>query len=100
MRTGIVEGENTFEGAHRLASSWQPMLDERITQLQRIRDQLDSCIGCGCLSLDSCGLYNPNDRAASLGPGPRCLLGDTPAENDNGVDVVGRPPRSINQTMR
>ena len=71
----------------RLAASWQPMLDDRITQLQRMRDQLDSCIGCGCLSLDSCGLYNPNDRAASLGAGPRYLLGDSP-ENDNGVDIT------------
>jgi MerR family transcriptional regulator, redox-sensitive transcriptional activator SoxR len=77
----------------RLAASWQPMLDDRITQLQRMRDQLDSCIGCGCLSLDTCGLYNPDDRAASLGAGPRYLMGDSPAENDNGVDVSRRPPR-------
>jgi MerR family transcriptional regulator, redox-sensitive transcriptional activator SoxR len=76
------------------------MLDERITQLQRMRDQLDSCIGCGCLSLDSCGLYNPADRAASLGPGPRYLLGDAPAENDNGADVLRRPPRPVNDVMR
>lgn len=48
--------------------------------LQRLRDDLDSCIGCGCLSLKRCALYNGVDRAALLGPGPRDLLGDTPAD--------------------
>lgn len=60
----------------RLARSWQPKLDERIALLTRMRDQLDSCIGCGCLSLASCGLWNPGDVAAELGDGPRYLLGD------------------------
>ena len=44
--------------------------------LQKTRDLLDGCIGCGCLSLDKCRLYNPNDRAARAGAGPRFLLGD------------------------
>jgi MerR family redox-sensitive transcriptional activator SoxR len=60
----------------RLARSWQPQLDERIGLLTRMRDQLDSCIGCGCLSLATCGLWNPGDIAAQLGDGPRYLLGD------------------------
>lgn len=60
----------------RLASSWQPLLEERIAVLTRLRDQLDGCIGCGCLSLSSCGLWNPDDVAASLGPGARYLLSD------------------------
>ena len=60
----------------RLAVSWQPMLDERIRLLRALRSQLDSCIGSGCLSLDTCGLYNPGDGAAALGGGPRYLLGD------------------------
>jgi MerR family redox-sensitive transcriptional activator SoxR len=60
----------------RLASSWRPMLDERIAILTRMRDQLDSCIGCGCLSLSSCGLWNPGDVASELGTGPRYLLSD------------------------
>jgi MerR family redox-sensitive transcriptional activator SoxR len=60
----------------RLAASWQPRLDEQIALLSRLRDQLDSCIGCGCLSLSSCGLWNPDDAAADLGSGPRYLLGD------------------------
>ncbi|HEX8238414.1 MAG TPA: redox-sensitive transcriptional activator SoxR [Allosphingosinicella sp.] len=51
-------------------------LDERIALLERTRDRLDGCIGCGCLSLDACALYNPEDRAERGGPGPRFLLGD------------------------
>ena len=60
----------------RLARRWTPMLDERILLLQRMREQLDSCIGCGCLSLDACRLYNRDDAAAALGDGPRYLLSD------------------------
>ena len=51
-------------------------LDARIAQLERTRDLLDGCIGCGCLSLENCALYNPGDRAARAGAGPRFLLGD------------------------
>ncbi len=51
-------------------------LEIRIAQLEATRDLLDGCIGCGCLSLDRCALYNPEDRAARAGPGPRFLLGD------------------------
>ena len=52
-------------------------LDERIAMLERTRDLLDGCIGCGCLSLERCALYNPGDRAARKGVGPRYLLGDS-----------------------
>ena len=62
----------------RLSAAWRPMLEERIRLLEGLRDDLDSCIGCGCLSLDRCRLRNPGDRAAGLGPGPRYLLGDEP----------------------
>jgi MerR family redox-sensitive transcriptional activator SoxR len=55
-------------------------LDQRIAMLERTRDRLDGCIGCGCLSLDACALYNPGDRAARAGPGPRFLLGDKAAD--------------------
>jgi MerR family redox-sensitive transcriptional activator SoxR len=51
-------------------------LQRRIAMLERTRDLLDGCIGCGCLSLDRCALYNPGDRAARAGAGPRFLLGD------------------------
>lgn len=60
----------------RLSRAWQPVLDERIAALTRLRDQLSSCIGCGCLSLRRCALYNAGDGAARLGSGPRYLLGD------------------------
>jgi MerR family redox-sensitive transcriptional activator SoxR len=62
----------------KLASSWRPVLDERIAMLEAMKEQLDGCIGCGCLSLDTCALYNPDDVAASRGTGPRYLLGDHP----------------------
>jgi MerR family redox-sensitive transcriptional activator SoxR len=51
-------------------------LEARIAMLQKTRDLLDGCIGCGCLSLDRCALYNPDDRAARAGAGPRFLMGD------------------------
>ena len=51
-------------------------LDRRIATLERTRELLDGCIGCGCLSLRKCALYNPGDRAARAGAGPRFLLGD------------------------
>ncbi|WP_199555164.1 redox-sensitive transcriptional activator SoxR [Sandaracinobacteroides hominis] len=51
-------------------------LDARIRMLENTRDLLDGCIGCGCLSLDRCKLYNPEDRANQAGPGPRFLLGN------------------------
>lgn len=60
----------------RLSRSWRPKIDEQIVMLERLRDNLTSCIGCGCLSLRVCALYNPGDSAAGLGTGPRYLLGD------------------------
>jgi MerR family redox-sensitive transcriptional activator SoxR len=61
----------------RLSRAWQPMLQERIDTLIALRDQLASCVGCGCLSLKSCSLYNPGDVARRRGSGARYLLGDT-----------------------
>lgn len=58
----------------RLSRQWRPLLDKRIAELERVRDGLDSCIGCGCLSLRACRLLNPGDVAARQGPGPRWLL--------------------------
>lgn len=58
----------------RLSKSWRPLLDRRIEEMQRLRDRLDSCIGCGCLSLKTCALSNPGDIAASDGPGARWLV--------------------------
>ena len=54
-----------------LSRDWHRDLDQRITLLTRLRDQLDSCIGCGCLSISDCPLRNPDDRAAAFGAGAR-----------------------------
>jgi MerR family redox-sensitive transcriptional activator SoxR len=54
-------------------------LDEKIAMLERTREKLDLCIGCGCLSLDTCALYNPDDRAARAGPGPRFVIANEPS---------------------
>jgi MerR family redox-sensitive transcriptional activator SoxR len=55
-------------------------LDARIAMIEKTRDLLDGCIGCGCLSMEKCALYNPADRAAAAGAGPRFLMGDRPAD--------------------
>lgn len=63
----------------RISAGFRDGLDSRIAQLETLRDTLDGCIGCGCLSLQACKLYNPGDAAAEKGAGPRYLLGDRPA---------------------
>jgi MerR family redox-sensitive transcriptional activator SoxR len=65
----------------RLSKSWRGRLDQRIGELERLRDDLDSCIGCGCLSLQRCNLYNKNDRLAEGGPGARLLNVGIPGES-------------------
>jgi MerR family redox-sensitive transcriptional activator SoxR len=57
----------------RLAAEWRDALDRRIATLERLRDRLDGCIGCGCLSIETCPLRNPADVAASAGPGAHYL---------------------------
>ena len=59
---------------HRLSKDWRPRLDDQIRRIELLRDRLDSCIGCGCLSLKTCALSNPGDAVAAQGPGP-VLLG-------------------------
>jgi len=66
----------------RLSAAWRPVLDHRIECMMRLRDKLSSCIGCGCLSLKTCALYNPDDTARLRGTGPRYLLGDVPHAAD------------------
>ncbi|MBX9731053.1 MAG: redox-sensitive transcriptional activator SoxR [Sphingomonas sp.] len=61
-----------------MSSGIRALIDDRIATLTRTRDLLDGCIGCGCLSLERCGLYNPGDRAAKRGAGARYVLGDEP----------------------
>jgi len=73
----LPEGRSpTKRDWERLSSSWRRELDERIATLEAIRGRLTTCIGCGCLSLKTCGLLNPDDEAARLGPGARFLRGD------------------------
>lgn len=69
-----------------LSASWRRRLDEQIALVEKLRDDLDSCIGCGCLSLERCRMFNPDDAAARLGNGARYLQGDTPAD-------LAQPPR-------
>lgn len=61
------------EDWRRLTKSWQSVIDEQMNTLRQLRDELDSCIGCGCLSLADCPLRNPDDRLGSEGPGARLL---------------------------
>ena len=88
---GLAEIERALsalpEGRAPTRRDWQAMsrriretLEDRIRLLERTRDLLDGCIGCGCLSLGSCALYNRDDRAARAGAGPRFLLGDRPQD--------------------
>jgi MerR family transcriptional regulator, redox-sensitive transcriptional activator SoxR len=76
---GTLPGQRTptRQDWERLSRAWQPLLQERIDGLIALRDQLASCVGCGCLSLKSCSLYNPDDIARRRGSGARYLLGDT-----------------------
>lgn len=62
---------------NRLAQGFAADIDQRIAGLRLLRDKLDGCIGCGCLSMEKCAMWNPHDGANGLGPGPRYLLGDS-----------------------
>ena len=62
----------------RLSQAWRSSLDSRIAELEALRDRLSGCIGCGCLSLENCGIFNPGDRAAGGGAGAQYLFGEAP----------------------
>lgn len=66
----------TAEDWGRLSAHWRVDLDQRIRRLTQLRDQLDGCIGCGCLSIKLCPLRNPGDELSEQGPGPRLLEPD------------------------
>ncbi len=63
----------TAQDWNRMSAVWKDELDARIARLTKLRDQLDGCIGCGCLSLEACPLRNPRDELAQEGAGPRLL---------------------------
>jgi len=60
----------------KISKSIRSTLDKRIEEMTLLRNRLDGCIGCGCLSLKTCAIYNPDDRASEKGVGPRYLMGD------------------------
>ncbi len=68
----------------KLSTTYRDTLNARIATLERLRDNLDGCIGCGCLSLAKCRLYNPDDQIARNGPGPRFALGDAASPQNRG----------------
>jgi MerR family redox-sensitive transcriptional activator SoxR len=72
----------------RLSRVWRDRLDDRIAELELLRDKLTGCIGCGCLSLKTCKLLNRDDRVAGNGAGARYLLGDP---EDASGDAVAEP---------
>ena len=60
----------------RVSASWGPRIDEQIQLLERLKDRVAGCIGCGCLTMDVCPMFNPHDELAKEGPGPRLLIHD------------------------
>lgn len=62
----------------RMSRTFRARIDRRIADLELLRNKLDACIGCGCLSMRQCALYNANDAASTKGAGPRYLMGDRP----------------------
>jgi MerR family transcriptional regulator, redox-sensitive transcriptional activator SoxR len=60
----------------KLSTAWRPRIEHQIRMMERLRDRLTGCIGCGCLSLQACRLLNPGDAAGERGPGPRYVLDD------------------------
>lgn len=64
----------------KISRAFRSDLDTRIATLEALREKLDGCIGCGCLSLRKCALYNPQDDARRKGTGPRYLMGDAPED--------------------
>ncbi len=81
----------------RLSRSWRSQLDDRIGQLRKLRNTLDDCIGCGCLSIDRCALRNPADRLGGLGSGPQRLwFAPASAPGDVPSPKKGKPPETGN----
>lgn len=79
MLAGLPDNRTpTAKDWAKISVKLQERIDEQIAQLGVMRERLGGCIGCGCLSLDACALYNREDRAGMKGAGPRYLLGDEP----------------------
>lgn len=81
LMAGLPEGRTpTKRDWEKISREFRVTLETQIQTLEQMRDNLDGCIGCGCLSLKKCRLYNPKDGAARLGPGPRYVMGDRAAD--------------------
>lgn len=81
LMAGLPEGRTpTKRDWEKISRVFRTELDAQILSLEQMRENLDGCIGCGCLSLKKCRLYNPEDKAARLGPGPRYAMGDRAAQ--------------------
>lgn len=77
----LPEGRTpTKKDWEKISRNFKADIDARIDGLTRLRDKLTGCIGCGCLSLKVCGIYNADDSASNNGPGPRYLMGDRPIQ--------------------
>lgn len=80
--SGLPEGRTpTKDDWSRISVAFREDIERRISRLERLRDRIDDCIGCGCLSLENCALYNPQDRAGVTGSGARFVL-DAPSASD------------------
>lgn len=80
LMAGLPEGRTPNAADwKKISEKFRETLDQRMETLRRLRDDLDGCIGCGCLSLERCKLYNANDAASMRGAGPRYLMGDRPS---------------------
>jgi MerR family redox-sensitive transcriptional activator SoxR len=94
--SSLPEGRTpTKDDWERLSASWRPRLDARIAVLERLRDGLHHCIGCGCLSLAVCHLANPGDVLAGRGPGPHYLAEDPSRSASQAASATASPPRSL-----
>jgi MerR family redox-sensitive transcriptional activator SoxR len=80
LPSGRTPNTKDWDRLSRSSRSWRRKLDARIDELERLRDRLSGCIGCGCLSLSTCGLLNPGDAVAAEGPGARLLRVPTPED--------------------
>ncbi|MEU5879849.1 redox-sensitive transcriptional activator SoxR [Spirillospora sp. NPDC047279] len=89
LETLPEERTPTVDDWARLSETWRQELDDRIAQLQGLRDSLTDCIGCGCLSISKCALANPYDRLGDEGPGPRRLLVRHPSASDRPRAAAG-----------
>ncbi|MCC3278558.1 redox-sensitive transcriptional activator SoxR [Arthrobacter sp. zg-Y40] len=81
-----------------MSADWSALVAARIRGLQTLQRSLDTCIGCGCLSLDRCGIFNPGDEAAGEGPGSRWERQAVAAEGGGPEEAVQAPARPVRET--